>query len=371
MTNQRSNMHPEWFSPPGATIHALMNIKQVPFLQLSEHLELEKSDTRNLIDGNFRIDAKIALKLEKYLGGSAEFWLKRQSDFEDDLARCKADVSDVESRKFLAEFPLGEMKKNGWLPNNCDSLSALLQFFDVQGVDHWRCRYENKARAVAFRQSAAFEISTTSTLVWLRQAERVALATECAPWNKKLFSSSLAEMRALSRKKRPSAFLPKLATLCAASGVALVCLPPPPGCRASGATQFLSKDKAVIVMSFRHRSDDHFWFTFFHEAGHLILHDKNALFVEQDGDVTEEEEQADQFSRNVLLSADHWARLSELRLSSENIIRFAVQCDLAPGIVVGQLQHAGLLKYNQLNSLKRRYSKESLAEIFYRKGMNF
>ena len=67
-------------------------------------------------------------------------------------------------------------------------------------------------------------------------------------------------------------FLPKLQALCAEAGVALVFVRAPRGCRVSGASRLVTPEKAMILVSFRFRSDDQFWFTVFHEIGHLILH---------------------------------------------------------------------------------------------------
>jgi hypothetical protein len=85
-------------------------------------------------------------------------------------------------------------------------------------------------------------------------------------------------------------FIPYIRGLLATAGVSLVVLPTPRGCRASGATCFFTPDRATLVMSFRYLTDDHFWFTLFHEIGHLILHEAVRVRVEgKDGLSTKEE----------------------------------------------------------------------------------
>jgi Zn-dependent peptidase ImmA (M78 family) len=164
-------------------------------------------------------------------------------------------------------------------------------------------------------------------------------------------------MRTLSRLKDPQQFLPHLQVLCASCGVALVVVRAPKGCRASGATRFLSTEKALIALSFRHRTDDHFWFTFFHEAAHLILHAKDALFLEDGSDVTETEEaEANEFAARVLVPKEYIVELASLRPNLKSIVAFARRLGVAPGIVVGQLQHIRRIRRDQLNSLKRRYA---------------
>src|SRR6185503_7262686 len=128
--------------------------------------------------------------------------------------------------------------------------------------------------------------------------------------------------------------------LCAESGVAVISLRAPTGCRASGATRFLSANKAILMLSFRHLSDDHFWFTFFHEAGHLLLHGKKRFFLEADElTTTTEENEANAFAASTLVPAEFRHELLTLQPTHKAVIRFAMHVGIAPGIVVGQLQH--------------------------------
>jgi HTH-type transcriptional regulator/antitoxin HigA len=64
-----------------------------------------------------------------------------------------------------------------------------------------------------------------------------------------------------------------------------------PGCSVNGATFWLNPEKAVIQLSLRYRSDDHLWFNFFHEAGHIVLHGKRETFLEYGHNPLDKEEQ--------------------------------------------------------------------------------
>jgi Zn-dependent peptidase ImmA (M78 family) len=178
----------------------------------------------------------------------------------------------------------------------------------------------------------------------------------CGKWDREKFLSALNDVRRLSRKKDPAIFVPALQELCAECGVAVVILRAPQGCRASGATKFLFKDKAMLLSSFRYRSDDHFWFTFLHEAGHLVMHDSSALFIEGDHFIsTHEEAEADQFSEQLLVPQEVRQDMHELPMNYRSIMRFARKIGISPGIVVGQLQHAGMIPRDKMNFLKTRF----------------
>jgi HTH-type transcriptional regulator / antitoxin HigA len=72
--------------------------------------------------------------------------------------------------------------------------------------------------------------------------------------------------------------------------------------------------------------------------------------------IREREEEANEFAADFLIPPKDFASLVENRpFSGERIISFATRVGIAPGIVVGRLQHENLLPYSHLNSLKVRY----------------
>ena len=131
-----------------------------------------------------------------------------------------------------------------------------------------------------------------------------------------------------------------------------------PKSRAYGATRWLSPIKALLQLSLRYKTNDHLWFTFFHEAGHIVLHGKRETFLEGDrhsGSRTQEAE-ANQFACDLLIPPNDYEDLVQARpITADNVKRFAKGIGIAPGIVVGRLQHDGHLAYSELNGLKVRY----------------
>ena len=95
----------------------------------------------------------------------------------------------------------------------------------------------------------------------------------------------------------------KVQALCSSAGVALVLTPEFAGTHLSGAARWLAPDKAILQLSLRHKTDDHFWFTFFHEARHLLARKRvdHVDGVAQYVEVGEDEDEADRFSRDMLI----------------------------------------------------------------------
>jgi HTH-type transcriptional regulator/antitoxin HigA len=352
--NNGHEFHPDWVSAPGDTIADILTERGLSIAEFAENIGHTVEQTTDLLQGRASITIAIARTLERLFGASVAFWMSRDFQYRQDAARLNATADE-----WLTELPLGDMIKFGWLkppPRPSEEVAECLRFFNVPNLQVWREAYQNLHEIVAFRTSHSFESRPAAVAAWLRQGEIESEAIECNPWNPVLFRDSLASARSLTRQKDPSRFIPELRKLCAASGVALAIVRAPNGCRASGATSFVSSRKALLLLSFRHLSDDQFWFTFFHEAGHLLLHNKKRLFLEDDATpATQEEHEANEFAGCALVPPDLHSSMLCLPIKHREIIRFARRAGVSPGIIVGQLQHYKRIDPSQLNILKRRF----------------
>jgi HTH-type transcriptional regulator / antitoxin HigA len=348
---------PNWVSAPGETIADALRERRLPPSVFAGQIGYDAAQFNELLHGRIALSPAIARLLETHLGASRSFWLNREAQYRSDLTRLGKHIeSDSE---WLKQLPLKDMIRHGWVQRESGPAAqakACLDFFEVPDVAAWRRVYGVPVEMAAFRTSPTFDSHPGAVAAWLRQGEIASRDIDCEPWNRDAFLAALSEVRSLTRQKVPARFLPALTKVCAASGVGVVVLRAPSGCRASGATRFLSPDRAHLLLSMRYLSDDHFWFTFFHEAGHLLLHGPNAFFVEAAEMLTSvQEREANEFAEEALIPKSFRAELAGLALTHESVIRYARRVGISPGIVVGQLQHTGRLPRNQLNRLKRRF----------------
>jgi HTH-type transcriptional regulator/antitoxin HigA len=345
---------PDWVSAPGDTIADILQEHELSEAEFARRIGQTPEVVKDLLQGRSTITIAIARQLEKVLGASVEFWMSRDFQYRQDITRLH-----VVDEKWLAELPIGDMIKFGWLkpvPHPADEVTACLRFFNVPSVRTWNEAYASLTQMTVFRTSPSFDSRPAAVAAWLRQGEIEAEAIYCNPWNAKQFQKSLINIRSLTRRKDPGLFLPELKKICAECGVAVAIVRAPSGCRASGATRFITRDKALLLLSFRYLTDDHFWFTFFHEAGHLLLHGEKGFFLEGiDMPLTTQEKEANEFAAHTLIPDEWWPAFMTLRVNAREVIRFAVRIGIAPGIVVGQLQHLEKLRYDHLNRLKRRF----------------
>jgi plasmid maintenance system antidote protein VapI len=348
-----STFRPDWFSPPGSSIADILLEKRIDRIEFAGALGVKATDIDALICGDLEIDSALAHRIAATLGSTSRFWLARETSYRRELRRSKQATSVAEVDAWLQSMPVRDMIRFGWLCANAD-LSSCLDFFGVADIRQWRARYEEQIVRVAFRSSASYDTNPSAVAAWLRRGEIAAFDINCDSWNREGFHNSLQEIRSLTREKDPTRFFPTLRDICASYGVAVVVARTPAGCPASGAARFIGSQRALIQLSDRYKTDDQFWFTFFHEAAHLICHRDKVLWLEGVGAIADKtEEEANIFARNVLLSIQQQSELMTLSLTYKSTIRFARHAGVSPGIIAGQLQHAKRAGFDRLNKAKR------------------
>lgn len=324
---------------------------------LAERLGVTPKYVSELLHGKATISAEMAEKLSLVLGSTAEFWLTREAHYRAGLQRQESDAALLGEAGWLSELPTAWMVEQGLMKKAATrggQVREALGSFNVASVATWREVYSGQG--AAFRSSAKFGKKQGAVAAWLRAAELGAEKITCAPWDEHAFRGLLPSLRALTREPDPKVFVAELRRLCAAVGVAVVFVPAPTGCPASGATRWLSPEKALLVLSLRHKTNDHLWFTFFHEAGHLLLHGKKLAFLEgMDGLDPAMEDEANRFAGELLIPKRDAARLSVLHAKGE-VESFARQIGVHPGIVVGRMQHDKLINVTWMNDLKQHYT---------------
>jgi HTH-type transcriptional regulator/antitoxin HigA len=361
MVNTATNMYqPDYAVTPGEVLEYELELRQMSKAELAKRTGLTEKHINSIVKakGKSTITPETAIKLERALGMPVEYWLNLEAHYQEIQARLAEEAQLERGLDWLKKVPVNAMAKHGWLAKHRDKkdqLVEVLRFFGIASVDQWDDMWPRLA--VAYRQHNKQEIYPEAVSAWLRRGELEATRIDCAPYDKAAFRRALDEVRRLTAVEDPAEFVPAMQSSCAAAGVAVVFVPALPKTGVSGATQWLNQQKAVIQLSLRYRTNDHLWFTFFHEAGHLLLHGKKELFIEGANGMDETKEQeANQFAEQELIPRRALTDFTGAgAFSKAAIIEFARAIRLAPGVVVGQLQHKNLLQKNHCNDLKVSY----------------
>ncbi len=353
-TATRYVFKPEYAVPPGRTLQETIDALGMGQRDLATRAGLSAKHINQIIQGVAPISHETAIRLEQVTGVPARMWNNLEVNYREQLAKLEEKKRLEHDLAWLKKIPTAELIKRGKIEKHTDRvllLKAVLGFFGVADVEAWKNIWFSPT--VVYRKSAVFEGKPEAMATWLRLGELEARAISRVPFDKSRFRDVLDEMRAITVEK-PEVFEPKMKALCAKAGVAVVLIPEIKNAPVSGATQWLTPEKAKLQLSLRHKTNDHFWFTFFHEAGHILFGGKRETFIDLDHAIGKGEREADNFAANHLIPPRSASELNGLK-SARAIEAFAESIGIAPGIVVGRLQHDGLIGYDQFNGLKIRY----------------
>ena len=349
---------PRWASPPGDTIKDALEEQFLTQDLLLTALGLPAERVQALLAGATPLTIDLAHRLTGLIGGSVEFWMTRDSQYHVDLARLEAD-------KWAQHFPVRDMSALGWIPGDLDDwitrIDLCLGFFDVTDVRAWEANQNALLDKTRFRSSQVVHTDSYAVAAWLRRCEVELSQVDCESWDREGFRDLLPELRLLTKMPDPRKFLPLLAHRCAEVGVAVGIIRAPRGCPISGAARRLPNGQPGIALTGRHRADDHLWFTFFHEAAHLILHDSDVLYLDEiefgsDAAPSRDEAEADQFAGAILVPPEYEPAVVAARQAPYELRRLAREMGVSMGILVGHLQHRRAVGYaTKLNRLKNRY----------------
>lgn len=357
MVDIQNEFQPDYAVSPGEVLSDELELRGMTQQELARRTGITPKHIISILKAKSAITPETAIKFERALGMPVEYWLNLEAHYQEILARQAEEKQLERDLDWLTHIPINAMAKLNWidkLKDKKDQLVEVLRFFGIANVEQWDDMWPNLN--VAYRQNQTHEVFPEAVSAWLRQGELEAANITCAPYNRAKFRESLDQIRALTTEG-PEHFIPAIQELCAKAGVAVVFVPALPKTGVSGATRWLNKDKAIIQLSLRYKTDDHLWFTFFHEAGHILLHGKKELFLEgANGLDQDKEHEANIFAEQELIPQKAFSRfIADNDFRKTSISAFANEVGIAPGIVVGQLQHRGLLDVKFCNDLKQRF----------------
>jgi len=300
-----------------------------------------------VLHGKSNITPEMAVQFEHVLNIPAHFWLNMQRNYDEYLARVNRLKTLKVAIDWAKKFPIADMVKKKWIAAQStylDKVQELLNFFGISNHRAWADYYLNQKLKIAFRISLAHTNEPYAISAWLRKGELQAAQLPTNKYNEKLFKEKLHEIKHVMAE-HPDNFFSQLQSICLDAGVKVVYTPCIKKAPINGCTRWIN-DNPLIQLSGRYNRNDVFWFTFFHEVGHIILHGKKEIFLENE-DYTDKdknkEQEADNFAVKWTLTKEQENEiLNEKRLTDENkIIAFARKFNTHPAIIIGRLQYDG------------------------------
>ncbi len=346
--------------PPGSYLEEVLEQRGIRKTDFAVRCGRPAKTISEIIAGKASITPDTALQFERVLDDiPADHWLAWEANHQLFEARSRERQGFTRAVGWVRNFPINDMQKKGFLPQASDPVDLVdkvLSFFGVSSVEAWEEYWEQRVTSARFKKSAGVSRNQFAVAAWLRFGDARAAAVECEPYNEMKFKATLDKSRPMTRQSWPS-IQDELVAAFAAAGVAVALIPDLHGLGLRGAAYWASKDKAVIVMSDRLKEESRFWFALFHEAMHILLHSKKALFIDylnHNDREAEEEREANQHAADTLIPKGALEQFFKCYGRAKNsytanvISTFAREIDIDPGLVLVRLQFDDLVSWNSM-----------------------
>ncbi len=337
---------------PGVTLSEKLKETGMSIKEFAVRTSKPEKTIFAVINGKSSVTSDMAVAFESVTKIPAHFWLNKQRTYDEYLARERREEQLASAYQWARSFPLAKMINLGWIAEAKtmeEKVKSLFSFFQVSTEKAWEDYYLNQQLRVAFRISLNNTKEPHAISAWLRQGELQAAERTVSSYSDKGLREAIPAMKELCIR-HPKDFAVRLQDICAEIGVKLVYTPCLPKAPINGSTRWIN-DTPCIQITGRHKRNDIFWFTFFHELGHILLHGKKDIFLET-VDYTDmqrkKEEEADEFASKILLSqTEEDEIIGNGDFSEAAIIQYAKRFRTHPGIIVGRLQHQKVISFTK------------------------
>ena len=350
----KNEYSPDKVSAPGETLLEVLEDRGTTQQELAERLGMAPKTVNEIIKGKAPLTHDTALALERVLGLSAGFWNRLEAAYQESLARQRDRERLAQAQDWLRSFPIKQMVEKRYLRQRntlMEQTEELLRFLRVASPVEWSLRAS--ALQGYYRHSKTQDSDPNAIGAWLQRGENIARSLDCAPFDAARFHNTLEILRGYTFETQ-QVFLPRMVQMCQECGVAVALVPALPKASVCGFTRWLSPSKALLQLGDRYKRADMFWFTFFHEAGHILKHGKKDVFLELERgrDETEKEQEADRFAADLVISPAIYRQIvQDTPYSRAKVESWSERLGISPCLIVGRLRHEKRLPQTHLTDL--------------------
>ena len=363
MTTNKKEISSDLPIPPGEFLEEVIEDLGMSKDELAKRMNRPAAKLSSIFNGDKSITPDTALQLEKVTGVAAHIWTGLEAEYRLTLARLQEKKEEEKNKNeipLITKFGYNELVKYRYVEQKQKPLDKVKELQSFLGVTSLGNVSNVKRYQTLFRQKVSKKniVLPEALASWIRIGELKAQEVKANTFNKEKLYNLIPELRSMTMQS-PNKFQKKMEDKFSEVGVALAIVPHLSKTCAHGASFWLNKSKAVLMTTIRGKWADIFWFSLFHELGHILLHSKQEVFIESDKvDYVAKkfEDEADKFaSDNLIPPKEYKVFIENNSFLRNDIIDFAENIGIHPGIVVGRLQHDWKLDFSQQNSLREQY----------------
>lgn len=339
--------------PPGDRLKEELDARGWTQGDLAEILGRPPRLVSEIISAKRSITAETAHGLGQALGTGPELWMTLESQYQ--LARTSPKESAVGRRtQIYGQFPVKEMQRRGWLKpgTSLDEVEdELRSFFNISSLD-------SGINIPHAAKKTSYDKVSMQQAAWLVRAQKLAAKAQVSTYAADKLPALFDELRACVAQPEDSS---RVAGILASYGIRLLLIAPLPGSKIDAACMWF-ENQPLVVLTLRYDKHDIFWHALYHELDHIEHNEGRSQPIvdtnlQDSTDRDESEKRANRHAAEKLIprpELEGFIATVSPYFSESAILSFATRMDVHPGIVVGQLQHRGLIPWSTYSGYKVR-----------------
>ena len=366
MAPKMNGLSRELIIHPGETLKEILINKNMSQQELALRTGVTAKHISTVLNGEKNISASFANKLEYALGVDASFWMTLQTNYDKEIlayedlhAISSEELAIVKKLKDIIQY-LTQKDMIRFCAQEDEKLLQLRKFFNVSNLT----AIPRIAYCAAYRAQTKTKIDKYVLFGWQsvceHLTEKMEVASIAESEQAKRILLRLADIKQCMMYS-PDKFIPLLQQIFSSCGIAFCVVPSFKGAPVQGFIKYMGNNKTIVCMTFRQKRADIFWFTLFHEIGHIINGDTKQKFIDFESVENERELKADSFAQNILLDRKQYKLFKEQGdYSLQAIMQFAEEQQVLPCIVVGRLKKEKILTWSAYNAVQKIYDVSTL-----------
>ena len=347
-------LSPDLIIHPGETLTEILEDRDMSQKELAIRTGMTEKHISTIVKGQKNISVAFAKKLEYALGIDASFWINLQANYDRELLEFE-EVNNITEAELGILKPLKQVTEylvaRRWLNENINEAEKVLCLRKILAVSNLTAIPSITYNA-AYRAQVATNINVDTYVLyaWQRICELVTKDIVVSDeLNISILKDSISEIKKLMFEDI-NIVQEKLENIFAKCGIAFKIVKHFKGAPVQGFIKKADDEKLILCMTIRQNRADIFWFTLFHEIGHIINDDIRQRFIDFNSTQSDMEAKADEFARDTLMNArDYKEFVMKRDFSLSAIDAFAKMQGVRSYIVIGRLQSDEILGWDQYN----------------------
>lgn len=357
MTGKLNGLSLDLIIHPGETIKELLEEREMTQEELAIRTEYSAKHVSEVMSGKKNISSKFANALEYVFGIPTEFWINLQGNYDKEILELKK-INNIKEEEFDVLTELKDIVKyceeTGIIESGLNRSLTLLSMRKFLNVNNLMSIPNLPLQQVTFRGTKKVKVNINVLYAWKKICEYLTNKINITnKFEKNTLIGKYEEIKSTMFLELDEMII-ELKRIFSDCGIAFEIVHNFAGAPVQGYIQ-KRKDKILLCMTIRQSFSDIFWFTLFHEVGHLLNEDFSNQYIDYSFIESEIEKKADLFARNVLINEDAYKEfMKNGKFDIATINKFAKSQNVKPGIVIGRIQNE-FNDYTFMSDYKERY----------------